>query len=141
MVSMSWGSSESSGEKSYDSDFTTTGITYVASTGDSGPPGEYPAYSPNVVAVGGTTLTVSGDSYVSETAWSDAGSGQSTVESEPTYQDGVQTSGYRQIPDVVFDANPNNGSGVAVYDSWDFGSSSGWASLAAPASGRLAGLA
>ena len=33
-------------------------MTFVAASGDDGAPGTYPAYSPNVVAVGGTTLTV-----------------------------------------------------------------------------------
>src|SRR5208282_1826005 len=33
-----------------------TGVTFCASTGDSGAPGGYPAFSPNVVAVGGTSL-------------------------------------------------------------------------------------
>ncbi len=47
----------------------------------------------------------------------------------------MQTSSYRQIPDVAFDADPN--SGVAVYDSYDYGSSSPWVqvggtSVAAP---------
>src|SRR5208282_1354568 len=45
-----------------------TGVTFLASTGDSGSPGGYPAYSPNVVAVGGTTLNLNSDnSYNSET--------------------------------------------------------------------------
>ena len=47
----------------------------------------------------------------------------------------MQTSKYRQIPDVSFDADPN--SGVAVYDSYDYGHSSPWeqiggTSVAAP---------
>ena len=46
------------------------GITFLASSGDGGTPGGYPAFSPNVVAVGGTELTMNGDSYGSETAWS-----------------------------------------------------------------------
>ena len=100
------------------------GVTFLASTGDDGSPGSFPAYSPNVVAVGGTTLTLSGNNYVSEVGWSDSGGGQSTCESEPTYQLGVQTSSYRQIPDVSFDANP--ATGVAVYDSYDDGSSTPW---------------
>ena len=36
VVSMSWGLSEFSNEASYDSNFTTPGITYIASSGDSG---------------------------------------------------------------------------------------------------------
>ena len=59
-VSMSWGGSEFSGETSYDSYFTTpgghNGVTFVASSGDSGAPASYPAASPNVVSVGGTSL-------------------------------------------------------------------------------------
>ncbi|HEY5312937.1 MAG TPA: S8 family serine peptidase, partial [Pirellulales bacterium] len=60
VVSMSWGTSEFSSEAQFDSDFVTpaghSGVTFVASTGDQGAPGEYPAYSPNVLAVGGTSL-------------------------------------------------------------------------------------
>ncbi len=125
---MSFGRSEESTDPSLNLLFTTpsghAGVTFLASTGDSGSPGEFPAYSPNVVAVGGTTLTINGNSYVSEVGWSDSGGGQSSYESEPTFQNGVQTSGYRQIPDVSFDADPN--SGVAIYDSYDYGSATPW---------------
>ena len=50
---------------------TSPGVTFVASTGDYGAADpEYPAYSPNVVAVGGTSLTLNADdSYNSETGW------------------------------------------------------------------------
>src|SRR5262249_31403185 len=59
-ISMSWGFSEFPGETSYDSSFTTPGITYLAADGDNGSRGgvEYPAASPNVLAVGGTTLNL-----------------------------------------------------------------------------------
>jgi subtilase family serine protease len=74
VVSMSWGFAEgvdvtSSEEALYDSTFATPGVTFVASTGDYGAADpEYPAFSPNVVAVGGTSLTLNGDnSYNSET--------------------------------------------------------------------------
>jgi hypothetical protein len=75
VVSMSWGSDESSDETTGDSTFTTpaghSGVTFIASTGDSGAPGEYPATSPNVLAVGGTTLSLnSNNTYKSETGWS-----------------------------------------------------------------------
>ena len=57
VVSMSWGGGEFSGENAYDSDFVTPsghqGVTFLAATGDSGTPSGYPAFSPNVVAVGG----------------------------------------------------------------------------------------
>ena len=50
---------------------TCPGVTFVASTGDYGAADpEYPAFSPNVVAVGGTSLTLNADnSYNSETGW------------------------------------------------------------------------
>ena len=71
VVSMSFGSSEFTTEKLYDSAFTTPsghqGVTFVAAAGDSGSPGEYPACSPNVLAVGGTSLYLNGDNtYQSE---------------------------------------------------------------------------
>ena len=80
-------------------------MTFVASTGDYGAADpEYPAFSPNVVAVGGTSLTLNADnSYNSETGWgyySDSagtligsGGGISLYEPEPAYQQGVQSTG------------------------------------------------
>ena len=74
---MSWGTQEFWGEWYYDSIFTTPAghipMTYVASSGDSGAwyGPMYPSVSPNVLAVGGTTLTLgSGNSYSSESGWS-----------------------------------------------------------------------
>ena len=147
VVSMSWGSAESnlgSGGSSFElgSDGVLTtpsghqGVTFVAATGDSGSPGGYPADSPNVVAVGGTSLTLNWfDAYSGETAWSGSGGGTSQYEEEPAYQGGVQSTGKRTIPDVSFDADPNTG--VAVYDSYNNGSTTPWSqvggtSLAAP---------
>ncbi len=116
-VSMSWGFNEMPNESSYDSYFTTpaghTGITFIASSGDSGVV-EYPSVSPDVLSVGGTSLNLSSSgAYSSETAWIDGGGGYSAFELEPGYQESVQTSGARSTPDVAFDANPNTG--VAVY--------------------------
>ena len=113
---------KSSTDPSLNSVFTTPaghgGVTFLASTGDSGAPGGFPAYSPNVVAVGGTTLDHSTATPTGQRdGWSGSGGGQSIYESEPSYQLGVQTSGMRQIPDVAFDADP--ASGVAIYDSYD----------------------
>src|SRR5207302_6803748 len=126
-VSMSWGGGESSSESYYDSHFTTPaghvggsnlagGVTFLASTGDSGAPTSYPAASKNVVAVGGTSLTLNADNtYNSETAWTDGGGGPSSYESRPAYQASVTTGSKRLNPDVSYDANPNTG--FAVYDS------------------------
>jgi subtilase family serine protease len=117
---MSWGGDESSNETTTDSTFTTPighpGVTFLASTGDSGSPGMYPAYSPNVVAVGGTTLHVSSSgTYESETAWSDSGGGVSSYEPAPAFQAGLGYGG-RATPDVAYDADPNTG--IYVYDSY-----------------------
>ena len=119
VVSMSWGSGEFSGETADDSVFLTpanhNNVSFVASSGDSSVV-EYPSSSPNVLAVGGTNLTLnSNGTYSSETGWNGSGGGKSSYEVEPSYQDPVQATGQRTTPDVAWDANPN--SGVAVYDS------------------------
>ena len=85
------------------------GITYIAASGDT-PGVDYPAASPDVLAVGGTTLNLNASGgYGSETAWYDSGGGYSQFESEPAYQQSVQTTGQRSVPDVAFDADPNTG--------------------------------
>src|SRR5262249_48082169 len=138
VVSMSFGSGETSSDPNDNSIFTTpsghNGVTFLASTGDNGSPGGYPAYSPNVVAVGGTTLTLNADdSYNSETGWGNgassstqggSGGGISQFEPEPAFQQSVQNTGFRTIPDVAFVADP--ATGVAVYDSYNNGSSTPW---------------
>jgi hypothetical protein len=151
VVTMSFGGGEFQGEQSLDGYFTTPaghiGMTFVASTGDNGTPGGYPALSPNVLAVGGTRLLLgSGSSYAGELAWSGSGGGISTLESQPAYQSGVvtQSTAQRTIPDVAFDADPR--SGVAVYDSVNNGSAAPWwqvggTSFSAPAWAALVSIA
>jgi subtilase family serine protease len=129
VVSMNWGISEESGESAFDSTFTTPsghqGVTFLAPTGDTGAPGSYPAYSPDVVAVGGTNLLLNANGQIqSETAWTGSGGGISTQEAEPAYQLAVQNTGHRTIPDVAFDANI--GTGVFVYDSYLATASTTW---------------
>ena len=114
VVSMSWGFNEFPGETAYDSNFMTPGITYIAASGDN-PGVDYPAASPYVLAVGGTTLNLdSSGNYSSETAWPDSGGGYSQYEAEPSYQESVQQTGQRSTPDVAFDGDPYTG--VAVYE-------------------------
>lgn len=150
VVSMSWGSHEFSSESSYDSHFAYPGVTYVASSGDSGAGVEWPAASPNVIAVGGTTLTISSSngaySWGSETAWSGSGGGVSAYEALPQYQTTAPNFSYtkRSVPDVAFDANPSTG--VSVYDSTKYSGQSGWfvvggTSAGAPAWAALLALA
>ena len=128
VVSMSWGASEFGGETADDSVFSAPGITFVASSGDSGSAGApiYPSVSPNVLAVGGTTLTVTkpGGGYVSESGWSGSCGGYSQYESKPSYQTNGLSSNQRTTPDVSWDANPSTG--VSVYDSVRYDGKSGW---------------
>ena len=93
VVSMSWGGGEFSGETSYDSYFSKAGVAFVAASGDSGAPISWPAASPNVLAVGGTTLTLdSSGGWGSETGWSGSSGGPSAYEPQPSYQAGVVTT-------------------------------------------------
>jgi MBG domain (YGX type)/Bacterial Ig-like domain (group 3) len=110
-------------EANDDPDFQASGVTFLGSTGDAGSPGGYPAYSPDVVAVGGTVLTVHANTftYSSETAWSGSGGGTSQFETEPAYQNNVQSTGKRTIPDVSADS----GVGVWIYDSYNNTNSGG----------------
>ncbi|HLZ92088.1 MAG TPA: S53 family peptidase [Candidatus Acidoferrum sp.] len=129
VVSMSFGGSEFSSEASNDTHFAVNGVTFTASSGDSGNGVEYPAASPDVVAVGGTTLNIGSDgSYISETAWSGSGGGQSAYEAEPSYQANYpipnDPSGVRGVPDVAYDADPNTG--FSVYDTVRYQGQSGW---------------
>jgi hypothetical protein len=136
VVSMSWGASEFRSETSYDSYFTTPAghpnVTFVAASGDNGRSGTWPSVSPNVLAVGGTTLSVSSSgSYVSETAWSGSSGGVSRYEALPSYQrsTGISASG-RVTPDVSYNANPNTG--YLVYDSLGYG---GWVVIGGTSAG------
>jgi subtilase family serine protease len=129
LVSMSWDSGEFSGERNSDNHFVTNGVTFLAASGDSGTGVTYPAASPDVIGVGGTSLTLdSNGNYLSETAWSGSGGGLSAYEHQPLYQAqfGIpdDSRGLRGVPDVSYNANP--GTGYAVYDSVAISGASGW---------------
>ncbi len=141
VVSMSFGYGEFSGQTGSstsafdDGLFTAPNVAYVSSTGDNGANGQnfpppmgvggsgYPAYSPNVLAVGATDLNLNPDnSYKNETGWSNpatiggnngGGAGGISVyegppvTTQPAYQQGTvtkvtQSTTYRTIPDVSF---------------------------------------
>ena len=124
-VSNSYGGSEDGSEPSSDSSYYNhPGVAVTASTGDSGYGISYPASSPDVVAVGGTSLsTASNTRGWTETAWSGSGSGCSTSESQPSFQSGVNTGcSNRADADVSAVADPNTG--LAVYQTYG---GSGWA--------------
>ncbi len=127
VISNSWGGSEFSSEASYESHFQHSGIVYVASSGDKGSGVEWPAASPNVLAVGGTTLTLdSNNNYLSEIGWSGSGGGLSTYTFMPSYQSNWSSivGTHRGVPDVALNADPNTG--VAVYDCTTYNGQSGW---------------
>ncbi len=119
VVSMSWGGGEMANDGSFTTPSGHTPVTFVASSGDNGAPISWPAVSPNVLAVGGTTLKLNGDnSWASEAGWSGSGGGLSNgSEAQPSYQQGVvtQSTTVRANPDVAYDADP--GTGFSIYDS------------------------
>ncbi|HWW85855.1 MAG TPA: S8 family serine peptidase, partial [Vicinamibacterales bacterium] len=113
VVSMSWGVPEGAPEAVLDHHFNVTGVTFVASAGDTGNATVYPAVSPYVLSVGGTKLQLRGGERIApETAWSNSGGGISAFEPEPTYQSHFpipNSGGFRGNPDVAYDADPTTG--------------------------------
>lgn len=110
VVSMSWGAGEYAGETTDDAHFNHPGVTFVASAGDSGEAVEWPAASPYVVGVGGTSLHLNSSSVrTSETAWSGSGGGISQYELTPSWQSGWSGLSSRGVPDVSYVADPNTG--------------------------------
>jgi subtilase family serine protease len=152
-ISNSYGGSDFSSETSYDRYYTHPGVAVTASSGDSGYLDgygvEYPAASPYVIAVGGTTLNLnSNNTYLGESVWGDggsdsagAGSGCSSYEKVNPWQASVtdwsqtQCGSHRGVADVSADADPYTG--AAIYDSTSYSGQSGWflvggTSLASP---------
>jgi subtilase family serine protease len=111
-ISNSYGGGES-GTSTYEASYNHAGIAITVSSGDSGYGVQFPASSPHVTAVGGTHLTTASNSRGwTETVWSGAGSGCSSVYAKPSWQ---HDSGCakRMEADVAAVADPNTG--VAVY--------------------------
>ena len=132
-VTNSLGLDEFAGESAYDSHFQRPGVSIFVASGDDGAGNGagYPAASPSVIAVGGTTLTDVGLPTFVESGWRGSGGGCSTSEAAnpaqvayPGYA-AVGCAGKRATPDVSLVADPH--SGVAVYDS--FKTSNHWTVL------------
>ena len=121
-VSMSWGGSEWQYEYLLDYHFTSNyGAVFFASSGDDGAGTLWPACSSNVVAVGGTTLTLnySDGSVISETAWSGSAGGVSQYENRPSYQTNYGLNWTkRAVPDVSYNGNPTTGFPIFFNSTW-----------------------
>jgi subtilase family serine protease len=154
IISQSWGATENTlfdpaGKKvlqDYDRFYAEAAkqhVTILASSGDTGvvnpdvqnknypfPTVLFPASSPWVTAVGGTSLYLdTSGKYLSETVWNDghgsaSGGGISQYYTEPNYQRAALTSsalrslvhGYRAVPDISYNADTSTG--VVVYMSF-----------------------
>ncbi len=126
-ISNSYGASGFSSETSYDSYYNQPGSAVTVSAGDGGYGVDYPAASPSVIAVGGTSLSSASNARGwSETVWSNGpsqgtGSGCSTYEPNPGWQPVTSQCSTRTVADVSAVADPYTG--VAVYDTYG---TSGW---------------
>ncbi len=139
-ISNSYGGPEGSGYSSFNAPYNHPGVVVTVSSGDCGYFNEachgtaaanFPAASPDVVAVGGTTLNHSGSTW-SSTVWNDGGSGCSHVFTAMLWQSELENftatdcgSG-RSVADVAAVADPYTG--VDVYDSTPagLGDPTGW---------------
>ncbi|MDR3606968.1 MAG: S53 family peptidase [Oligoflexia bacterium] len=124
IVTYSWGTLENTldreHKKAMDALFSRAvaqGVTIFVATGDGGAQvPDFPAGNPNVVAVGGTTLTDTSGAR-SELAWSGSGGGISTFYPRPSYQAGLdpKMGTGRDYPDVAFNADPSSGQPTWVH--------------------------
>ena len=111
-ISNSYYGPEWPGETSYDAHYHHRGIAITVSSGDQVST-FYPAASPYVTAVGGTSLSSNSGSWT-ESAWGYGGQGCSAFESKPSWQGntGCKT---RSTVDISAVADPQTG--VTMYDS------------------------
>ena len=149
VISISWGGAENTWTTqaldSYDQAFkaaATLGVTICCAAGDAGsgdqnpdngtPDGlahaDFPASSPNVLACGGTKITVSANRITSEVVWNEnpqssaGGGGISDHFAVPSYQASARippsanAGGHkgRGLPDVAGNADPQSGYAVRV---------------------------
>jgi len=145
VVNYSWGMCEDQVASAHKDDMdkvfaraVAQGVNILNASGDSGADcdgdgsnaASYPAVSPNVVGIGGTTLTIT-NGEASEVAWSGSGGGISKLYPKPDYQSALDASAVtgRGFPDVAFNADPKSGQAI-----WVAGASTviGGTSMAAP---------
>jgi Ricin-type beta-trefoil lectin domain/Subtilase family len=136
-ISNSWGYPEFPGQQQFNHDFNHPGDVITVSAGDSGynplnfGGASYPATTPYVVSVGGTTLvhTKSGKRHWAESVWGGTGSACSALQPKPSWQraavdiNAAHGCLNRTSNDVAAVADP--GTGVAVYDSFADGDTCG----------------
>ncbi|HSI18969.1 MAG TPA: S53 family peptidase [Sphingomonas sp.] len=140
VISNSYGGGES-GSQAYEAAYNHLGVAITVSSGDNGYGVQFPASSPHVIAVGGTSLKRDASARGwGETVWTGAGSGCSTIYGKPNWQlDGG--CAMRMEADVAAVADP--ATGVAVYGPGQGGKSSwlvfGGTSVAAPLIGGIYG--
>ena len=120
-ISNSYSGSDSAQTSAYNH----PGIAITASTGDAGFGVGSPASYDSVVAVGGTSLSKASNSRGwTESAWSGAGSGCSTLNAKPSWQTSATQCSGKALADVSAVADP--ATGVSVYDSTPYQGRSGW---------------
>jgi subtilase family serine protease len=109
-VSMSFGGTDAAGDSSFDSDLANPGTLYTASAGDSGNGAEYPASSPNVIAVGGTTLN-----GCSGTSCAGAAAGQTTLAGDSA----IYSGGSANLRDITSGSNGSCGTDCTAGPGYD----------------------
>jgi hypothetical protein len=140
--------SEFDSEAKYETYFNSKRTAYVAASGDLGyGSANFPAALPDVLAVGGTTLTLRDGGYGSESVWNLTSSGCSQYITAPPWQQrilGVSGCGsYRADNDISAMADP----GTIIYASGIQGTRGGalyqaeGTSVSAPLIGAVIGLA
>ncbi len=115
VISNSWGGGGGGGSGNA---FNSSGVVYLASSGDGGYGMQDPADYQNVVSIGGTVLIKNGNSYT-ENIWRGSGGGCSVV-SKPSWQNDPSCT-KRTGNDISAVA-----AGVAVYDTYGNG---GWGTV------------
>ena len=126
IVNYSWGTCESNVQADHKTEMdkvfaraVAQGINVMIASGDSGSDcmqdgttvADFPSVHPNVVAVGGTTMTPDATTgLATETAWNGSGGGMSASYPAPSYQKGLGAAiTNRAYPDVAFNADPASG--------------------------------